>query len=266
MNKHKDIFAKSIFKKGQTSDLGRTNVVTHTIQTGNAKSIKQRAYKSSPNQLEFIKNEITTMLEKGIISSTISPWSSPVVVVPKKNNKKRLCIDYRKLNEVTEKDIYPMSVVDDLLETFNGAKWFSCLDLASGYWQVAMNDEDKKKTAFVTKFGLYEFNMMLFGLCNAPATFQRLMDEILAPFRGRFVEVYLDDITIFFKTFEDHCIHVTTILDTLRQANLMLNSKKCHFFLSQVKLLGHKINREGIQPDDEKLVKVKNYPQPMTIR
>jgi Reverse transcriptase (RNA-dependent DNA polymerase) len=138
--------------------------------------------------------------------------------------------------------------------------------LASGYWQVAMSDEDKKKTAFITKYGLYEFNVMPFGLCNAPATFQRLMDQILGPYKGKFVEVYLDDITIFSSNFEQHCEHVKIVLDTLRQANLMLNSEKCHFFLSNVKLLGHVINREGIQPDNDKLIKVRDYPQPKTIR
>ena len=116
------------------------------------------------------------------------------------------------------------------------------------------------------KYKLYEFNIIPFRLCNTSATFQRLMDEILAPFRGRFVEVYLDDITIFSRTFEDHCIHVATILDALRQAHLMLNSEKCHFFLSQVKLLGHEVNREGIQSDDKKIIKVKDYPQPATVR
>ena len=159
-----------------------------------------------------------------------------------------------------------MPLIDDLLDTFNGAKWFSCLDLASGYWQVAMNDEDKKKTAFTTKFGLYEFNVMPFGLCNAPATFQRLMDKLLASYRGKFVEVYLDDITIFSTTFELHCQHVEIILDALRQANLMLNAEKCFFFLPEVKLLGHVINREGIQPDEDKIIKVRDYPVPTTIR
>jgi Reverse transcriptase (RNA-dependent DNA polymerase). len=147
-----------------------------------------------------------------------------------------------------------------------GAQWFTCLDLTSGYWQVAMNDEDKKKTAFTTKFGLYEFNVMPFGLCNAPATFQRLMDKVLAPYRGKFVEVYIDDITIFSKTLEDHCEHVSIILDELRQANLMLNLEKCYFFLPNVKLLGHVVNREGIQPDDDKIIKVRDYPEPTNIR
>jgi Reverse transcriptase (RNA-dependent DNA polymerase) len=112
------------------------------------------------------------MLEKGLIRESASPWASPIVLVPKKNGKQRICIDYRKLNQVTEKDVYPLPVIDDILESFKGAKWFSSLDLASGYWQVAVKEEDRKKTAFITKSGLYEFNVMPFELCNAPATFQ----------------------------------------------------------------------------------------------
>ena len=109
-----------------------------------------------------------------------------------------------------------------------------------------MNDQDKKKTAFTTKYGLFEFNVMPFGLCNAPATFQRLMDKLLAPYRGKFVEVYLDDITIFSQTFEEHLQHVNIVLDILREANLMLNAEKCHFFLTNVTLLEHIISCNGI--------------------
>ena len=146
------------------------------------------------------------MLNKGIIRESTSPWASPIVIVPKKNKKKRICIDYRKLNKVTEKDVYPLPVIDDILEMFDGAKWFSTLDLASGYWLVAVKEEDKKKTAFVTKHGLYEFNVMPFGLCNAPATFQRLRDKVLSRFIGKFLVVYLDDVTIYSQTFDEHVI------------------------------------------------------------
>ena len=130
---NQDVFVESISKEGQTSNLGRTTAITHSIDTGSAKPIKQRPYRTSPDQLEFIKSEINAMLQKGIISPTTSPWSSPVVIVPKKNGKKRFCVDFRKLNEVTEKDVYPMPIIDDLLETFQGSQWFTCLDLASGY-------------------------------------------------------------------------------------------------------------------------------------
>ena len=241
-------------------------MVIHNINTGNANPIKQHPYKASPDQQVFIKREIEKMLYQGIISPITSPWSFPVVIVSKKNGKQRFCVDYRKLNSVTEKDVYPMPVVDDLLETFNGAQWFTCLDLVSEYCQVAMTDQDKSKTAFTTKYGLYEFNVMPFGLCNAPAIFQRLMDKVLAPYRGKFVEVYLDDITIFSATFELHCEHVSVILEVLGQASLMLNADKYYFFLSKVKLLDHMISKEGIQPDNNKIVKVKEFSKPTTLR
>lgn len=118
------------------------------------------------------------MLDNGLIRLSESPWTSPVVLVKKKNGKPRFCIDYRKLNNITKKDAYPLPRIDEMLDTLAGSKWFSTLDLASGYWQVQMHQEDREKTAFTTRYGIYEFNVMPFGLCNAPATFQRLMDRV----------------------------------------------------------------------------------------
>ena len=167
---------------------------------------------------------------------------------------------------MTEKDIYPLPVIDDILESFKGAKWFSSLDLASGYWQVAVKEEDRKKTAFITKSGLYEFNVMPFGLCNAPATFQRLMDKVMKKYLGKFVLVYLDDLTIYSKTFEEHVQHLSLIFQTLRDAQLKLNKDKCHFFLHVITFLGHEISWQGIRPDEEKLIKVKEFPRPTNLQ
>jgi hypothetical protein len=186
--------------------------------------------------------------------------------VPKKNGKKRICIDYRKINQVTEKDIYPFPIIEEILESFQGAQWFSSLDLASGYWQVAVKEEDRKKTAFITKFGLYEFNVMPFGLYNVPATFQKLMDKVITKYLEKFVLVYLDDLTIYSKTFDDHVKHLSIIFQTLREAQLKLNKEKCHFFLPTLKFLGHEVSRDGIRPDEDKLIKVKNFPRPVNLR
>ena len=136
------------------------------------------------------------MLSKGIIQPSSSPWASPVVLVRKKDGSTRFCIDYRKVNAVTRKDAYPLPRVDDTLDTLAGAKWFTTLDLLSGYWQVEVEPSDKQKTAFCTPEGLYEFNVMPFGLCNAPATFQRLMDMVLAGIQWSSCLVYLDDIIV----------------------------------------------------------------------
>ena len=144
------------------------------------------------------------MLENNLIYTSESPWTSPVVLVKKKNGKLRFCVDYRRLNKITKKDAYPLPRVDEMLDTLSGSKWFSTLDLASRYWQIQIHPKDREKIAFTTKFGTYEFNVMPFGLCNAPATFQRLMDRIYKDIAWKFVVVYLDDTNIFSRTFKDH--------------------------------------------------------------
>ena len=131
-----------------------------------------------PDEQNFIKEEIERMLESNIIQPSESPWASPVVLVRKKNGKLRFCVDYRKLNHVTKKDAYPLPRIQEMLNALSGSQWFSTLDLASGYWQVMMDPKDREKTAFITKYGTYEFNVMPFGLCNVPATFQRLIDRV----------------------------------------------------------------------------------------
>jgi hypothetical protein len=152
------------------------------------------------------------------------------------------------------------------LKSFQDAQWFSSLDLASGYWQVAVKEEDRKKTTFITKFGLYEFNVMPFGLCNTPATFQRLMDKVMAKYLRKFVLIYLDNLTIYSKTFDDHVNHLSIIFQTLCEIQLKLNKEKCHFFLPTLKFLGHEVSRDGIKPDKDKLIKVKNFLRPVNLR
>ena len=245
-----NIFAKNIIEEGQSKELGQTNIICHEIETGDHKPIKQRAYNCPPDDQEFIKKEIEAMESKGIIRESYGPWSSPVVLVPKKDSRKRICIDYRKLNAITERDVYPLPTINEILNSFNGASWFTSLDLASGYWQVAVKEEDKKKTAFITKYGTYEFNVMPFGLTNAPATFQRLMDKILRPYINKFVVVYLDDITVYSRTFEEHLEHVQLVFQILKDANLKLNLAKCYFFLNSIKFLGHIIGKDGIKTDE----------------
>jgi hypothetical protein len=155
-------------------------LVKHNILTNNHDPVTTGAYKyKDPVKLNFLKNEIKRMEENGIIRKSLNPWAPPVVIVAKKTGDKRICIDYRKLNSISKSNAYPLPRIDDLLEKFRGENWFSTLDLASGYWQVEMNEKDKEKTAFISQFGLYEFNVMPFRLKNASATFQRLMNHIL---------------------------------------------------------------------------------------
>ena len=206
------------------------------------------------------------MEANGIIRRFHSPWAFPVVIVGKKGGDKRLCIDYRRLNALTKIDAYPLPRIDDLLDSLGGSQWFTTLDLASGYWQVSMHPHDIEKTAFITPSGLYEFLVMPFGLNNAPGTFQRLMNWILKDYLGLFVAVYLDDIIIYSKgSLELHLDHVKQVFQTLREAQLSIKLKKCHFCYPSLSFLGHIVGQGGIHPDPEKIEKVKNFPIPKTL-
>ena len=178
------------------------------------------------------------MMEKDIIKPSCSPWASPVVLVKKKDGTSRFCIDYRKVNTVTRKDAYPLPRVDDLLDTLAGSRLFSTLDLISGYWQVEIHPGDREKTAFCTSEGLYEFNVMPFGLCNGPATFQRLMNLLLAGIQWSSCLVYLDDIIVLGKTFQDHLQHLSQVFQILRDAKLKLKVQKCSFCRESVQFWG----------------------------
>lgn len=170
MTKYASVFSES------DEDLGRTGVVRHKIDTGNAHPIKQPLRRNPVHMNPEIDKQIDDMLSRKVIQPSISPWSSGIVLVTKKDGTKRFCVDYRKLNDVTVKDSYPLPRIDDPLEQLAGAQWVSCLDLNAGYWQIELDEADRPKTAFNSRRGLYEFRVMPLGLCNAPATFESLME------------------------------------------------------------------------------------------
>jgi hypothetical protein len=260
MDENADICAKS------QTEIGRTNIIKHKIITGEAIPIAQAPYQVNMRNREFLKTEIQKMEENGIIQKSSSPWASPVVIVDKKDGDRRICIDYRRLNKLTKADSYPLPRIDDLLESFGQAKWFTTLDLASGYWQVAMHGPDIEKTAFIIPFGLYEFLVMPFGLSYASGTFQRLMNRVLQEYLGQFVAVYLDDVIIYTKgSYEQHIDHLRQVFESLRQANLKIKMKKCFFCFPNLHFLGHVVGRDGIKPDPDKIEKVKNYPEPTNL-
>ena len=260
LEENKDLFATSL------QELQQTNVGEHIIITEQVPPIKKRAYRTAPKENEFIESEIKEMLEQELIQPSTSPWSFPVVVVKKKNGKFRFCVNYKPLNDITKKDNYPLPRIDELLDSLHEAQWFTTLDLASGYWQIKVKPEDQEKTAFITKFGTYEFKVMPFGLCNAPATFQRTMDTVLRGIKEKFVLVYLDDVIIYSKTFSEHLQHIIEVLNRIREANLRLKAEKCHFAATELQFLGHVVGKEGVKPDPEKIDKMVNYPEPNNLR
>ena len=256
---------KDICALSQTK-IGHTTLFQHQIPTGDHEPVASPAYRlKDPAKLNFLQSEIKRMEENDIIQKSKSPWASPVVIVSKKTGDSRICIDYRKLNSITKGDAYPLPLIDDLLEKFRNASWFSTLDLASGYWQVEMEETDREKTAFICQYGLYEFKRMPFGLKNAPGTFQRLMNYVLQEYLYKFVAVYLDDIIIYSTTYEEHIKHLQLVLDAIRKAKLMIKLKKGQFCLPNLPFLGHIIGRNSLQPDPKKIKKIKELPAPQGL-
>jgi hypothetical protein len=229
-----------------------TTTIQHRIDTGTSPPLKQRPYRVPPSTATAIEQEVESMLSNGIIRPSHSPWSSPVLLVNKKDGSLRFCVDYRRLNKITTPDAFPMPIADDLFDRIGRASYFSSLDLASGYWQVPVDPADIPKTAFATTSGLYEFLVMPFGLCNAPQTFQRLMHQVL---RGcePFSAVYLDDIIIFSRSFQEHLDHIKAILNRIREFGLSLKLSKCRFGSTSAVFLGHRIENGKLLPLPEKI-------------
>ena len=217
-------------------------------------------YRLSPLEMEELKKQITKLLEQGFIQPSSSPWGAPILFVAKADGSLRMCTDYRALNKVTQKDRYPLPRIDDLFDQLQGAKHFSSLDLQQGYYQVRISDEDAPKTAFRTPLGHFQWRVLNFGLTNAPATFMRLMNAVLAPFIGKFVLVYLDDILIYSKTEAEHRSHIRSVLQALRQHKLYAKLSKCEFFEPELKFLGHIVGQDGIKVDPAKVQVLATWP------
>ena len=247
------------------SELGCTDLVRHVIDTGDHSPVRQPPHRTPMVYRDKIEQLVDEMQGRGIIQPSTSPWASPVVLVPKKDGSLRFCVDYRRLNSITKKDVYPLPRIEDIFDTLGGAKFFTSLDLASGYWQVELDEDARTKSAFATYQGLFEFLRMPFGLCNAPATFQRVMQHILAGMEWRHCFVYLDDILVVSRTFEEHIEHLREVFKRLRSAGLRLKPKKCLILRDEVPYLGHVISARGIRPDPSKTDKVQGFPIPHDV-
>ena len=223
-------------------------------------------YKLGPKELDELKTQLQEMLDQGWIRPSSSPYGSPVLFVPKKNGKWRMCIDYRALNKQTIKDRYPIPRVDELLDRLGKAKWFTKIDLASGYHQIKMRESDIEKTALRTRYGSFEFLVMPFGLCNAPATFQRVMNLMLHEGIDKFVLVFLDDILIYSQTEQEHLDHIRWVFQRLRREKIYGRLAKCEFCKKQVEYLGFDISCDGVKASPDKVKAVLEWPQPETIR
>ena len=243
-------------------DLGTTHMVQHRIDTGNALPIRIQPRRTSPWKHDEIERQVTNLLQQGKVKESSSPWSFPVVLATKKDGSQRLCVDYRQLNAVTIKDAFPLPRVDDSLAALSGSRWFSTLDLASGYWQVAMDAGNQEKAAFVTSSGLYEWTVMPFGLCNAPSTFARLMELVLKGLHWKICLIYLDDVIVMGRTFEEELERLKEVFERLARAGLKLKPKKCFLFQKRVSYLGHVVTEEGIAADPEKVEQVRTWPTP----
>ncbi|KAE8986476.1 hypothetical protein PR002_g22342 [Phytophthora rubi] len=244
---------------------GRTDLLQFEIDTGDSAPIKQQPYRVSLAEGEVMEAEIQQYLGLNLIRPSTSAWASPVLMIRKPDGGIRFCIDYRKLNAVTVKDCYPMPLIDDILDVLGDAQLFSTMDIASGYWNVPMHPDSVSRTAFTCKYGLYEWLVMPFGLCNAVPAFERLMETVLADLKWRTRLVDLDDCVIFSKDFPTHLVRVRQVLTRLQQAGFKLKMKKCHWGRSQVAFLGHIVTPTGILPNPEKVKSVLNVKRPVDV-
>ena len=242
---------------------GHTTLTTHNIEVGSARPVKLQLYRLPYAYRSTVQKELQDMLESGIIEPSSSDWAAPIVLVKKKDGSIRLCVDYRKLNNLSQSDAYPMPRIEDLIDKLGKAKYLTTLDLCKGYWQVPVTHQTRSKTAFTTPFGLFQFTRMPFGLKGAPATFQRMMDKAL---RGMdlFAGSYLDDIIIFSSSWSEHLEHLRTVFSRLRESRLTAKPSKCHFGMAQTTYLGHEIGTGKVCPEMSKVEAVRLFPTPRT--
>jgi hypothetical protein len=244
----------------------RATIGEHRIKLKEEVPFKEPVRRVPIFKREIMDEELRKLEEQGMIERSNSPWSSPLVLVQKKDKSWRLCVDYRRLNADTIKDTYPIPRVADDLDSLARSTWFSSLDLNLAYHQIPMCEEDKEKTALATpRGGIHQYTVMPFGLCNAPATFQRVIEQALTGLQWKVAVLYLDDIIVYSQSFDEHLENLNLVFDRLQNVNLKLKAKKCNFFRREVSFLGHIVSENGIKTDQSKIEAVKNWKKPETV-
>lgn len=241
LNKLLKTYASVFAEKGPLAKFA-----SHHINIGNNMPIVTTPYRLSPIKRNILKEELNKMIADEIIEESETPYAAPVALIAKKDGGTRVCIDYRKLNSITTPDRYPLPRIDDLLHDAKSSAFMSTMDLRSGYWQIEVAKNDREKTAFITPFGMYQFNRMPFGLRNAPATFQRLMDHLKNQIPDIPLLIYLDDLILLSASFNEHLIHLEKVFQQLKKFQLRAHREKCKFGCPEIKYLGHIISRHGI--------------------
>ncbi|GJX16782.1 putative reverse transcriptase domain-containing protein [Tanacetum coccineum] len=229
-----------------------------------ATPVARAPYRLAPSEMKELAEQLQELTDKGFIRPSSSPWGAPVLFVKKKDGSFRMCIDYRELNKLTVKNRYPLPRIDDLFDQLQGSSIYSKIDLRSGYHQLRVREEDIPKTAFRTRYGHYEFQVMSFGLTNAPAVFMDLMNRVCKPYLDKFVIVFIDDILIYSKSKKEHEEHLRQILKLLKKEELYAKFSKCEFWISRVQFLGHVIDCRGIHVDPAKIESIKDWASPKT--
>ena len=257
LQKYNECFSRNMM------DLGYSNVEKIEIELIDTKPVVYRPYRLSYPERQLVKSMVREMLDADIICESNSSYASPVLLIKKKTGDKRLCIDYRALNRKTKKEHFPLPLIDDQLDRLSGNSLFISLDLASGYYQLPVGEDSQDKTAFVTPDGQYQFKRMPFGLTNAPSVFQRAMNKILS--KIDYTLVFMDDILIPARTFDEGLRRLDEVLNIFREANLTLKLEKCFFFYKQIDFLGFEVSGSGIRPGSRKTVAVSNFPVPKNV-
>ncbi|CAF1473560.1 unnamed protein product [Adineta steineri] len=259
-----------LWKYGKLFDLRRPSTIKATIQhaleTGNHSPVYTPPYRVSYKDEQIQRDEIDKLLKQGIIEESTSPWSSPIVLVRKKDGSVRFCIDYRKLNTITTRDAFPIPRIDDIFDHLSQAGYYTTIDFKSGYFQVGLAEKDRPKTAFSTRDQHYQFTVLPQGVTNGPPAFQRIVSRILGPTRWNYSLAYLDDVIIYSQTFDQHLIHIDDILNRLNEANFRLNVGKCHITQTAIDYLGHRIEHGNIKPNADNIRALLETQRPTTAK